>query len=113
MKRKWILLLIILLIFVMPYKVETSSPGEYYCGNLWMESLTYRWFSTRSCEGTVHRNIVVPIISYEYITIMFNVDNVGETHYWFAVWDNRGFVAEDIPGTGLTTIPPKLFEWKW
>ncbi len=103
-KRKWIILLIIILILIIPYKINITYYDNGCSQENYLKSLTYSWFSFQPCQETTHYGMSIPVIGftdYKYFSIALHYHNIGETHLRFSIWDFRGELQE------------RLFDWKW
>lgn len=100
--KKWIVLLVIL-ILVVPYKIESKSAHPTQNSNsLTMQGTVYKWFSYRkNTSGKINRELEIPIFSHNFIVLGFYYNNHYEPQFWFVVWNWYNFPS----GNSI------LFEW--
>jgi len=97
MKRKWIVLLVIL-ILVVPYEVKTEPGyghpdcvGRQNTTEVRVNSLTYEYYSDSICWGLIHYYFAFPAGEPKNFRIIFMWTAVGDSdgHYQFWVFDYR------------------------
>ena len=117
--RKWIILLVIILVLVVPYKNDNYDGEPCHTSRYaWANALLYQWHSFTYCNGSFHKGINT--LPYDLVdpppndyflrfTISFSYSDDNdkrEPRYMFAVWDlNKLDAIEE----GFASV----IKWEW
>ncbi len=98
MKWKWITLLVVALILIVPYKIESKREPLTFSSStlgdrLRIQGIGYKYsshhrFDERTQLYQIHRGFQIPVVSYDFITVGFYYNNYFSPHYRILVIDN-------------------------
>ncbi len=96
--RKWIIVLVVVLLLVVPYEVKTKPDyghpaciGKQNSTETTAKSLTYEYHSYSICYGLIHYSFSFPAGTPRYFRAVFMWTAIGvdDGHYQFWVFDYR------------------------
>ena len=86
--RKWMMILIVVLILLVPYKATWNYRNYPFIDSdaFLAQSIGYRLYYHRSNLGQIHRSISIPFISRDFLFLGFYYNNYYQPHLQFIVW---------------------------